>query len=126
MKKRTFDEMISYFNRTVSKMDIDTKYKMELLGMITAILQEYEETKPKWIPCSERLPEEDMWTGSGKQYSADVLITVVNTIEEETVIDYGHTMDGEWYSDTTDCFIPHGWKPVAWMPLPEPWKGEQE
>ena len=29
--------MVSYFNQTVADMDIDRKYKMELLGMITAI-----------------------------------------------------------------------------------------
>lgn len=37
MQKRKVDELISYFNRKVSDMDIDRKYKMELLGMITAI-----------------------------------------------------------------------------------------
>ena len=35
--KRKFDELISYFNRKVSDMSIDQKYKMELLGMISAI-----------------------------------------------------------------------------------------
>ena len=80
----------------------------------------------QWIPCSERLPEEDNCTGSGVQYSDDVLITVVNTMDEETIIDYGHTTDGEWYSETTDCFIPHGWKPIAWLPLPKAYEGETE
>ncbi len=37
MQKRKFDELISYFNRKVSDMSIDQKYKMELLGMISAI-----------------------------------------------------------------------------------------
>lgn len=46
MIKRNFDEMISYFNRTVADMDIDQKYKMILLGIITAIGQEHEWTKP--------------------------------------------------------------------------------
>ena len=35
--------MVSYFNQTVADMDIDRKYKMELLGMITAILQRHDE-----------------------------------------------------------------------------------
>ena len=46
MRKRNFDEMISYFNRTVADMDINQKYKMTLLGIITAIGQEHEWTKP--------------------------------------------------------------------------------
>ena len=42
MQKRKFDEMISYFNRKVSDMEIDRKYKMELLAMITAIGMAHE------------------------------------------------------------------------------------
>ena len=37
MQKRKIDELISHFNRKVADMDIDREYKMELLGMITAI-----------------------------------------------------------------------------------------
>lgn len=37
MRQKTMDEMITYFNQQVSEMDIDRKYKMALLGMITAI-----------------------------------------------------------------------------------------
>ena len=84
-----------------------------------------EPTVNQWIPCSERLPDEDYWTGANFQYSADVLMTVYNAEDEETIIDYGHTVDGSWYSDTTDCLVPSGWEVLAWMPLPEPYKGEE-
>lgn len=80
--------------------------------------------EPHWIPCSERLPDEDYWTGANFQYSADVLMTVYNAEDEETIIDYGHTVDGSWYSDTTDCLVPSWWEVLAWMPLPEPYKGD--
>ena len=43
MQKRKFDELISHFNRKVSDMSIDQKYKMELLGMISAIGFAHEE-----------------------------------------------------------------------------------
>ena len=52
MKKRTFDEAISYFNQTVADMDIDRKSKMKLLGLITAVVQAHEEAQcktGKWI-----------------------------------------------------------------------------
>lgn len=52
MQKRNMDEMISYFNRKVADMDIEQKYKMELLGMITAIGIKYEQSERKtgkWI-----------------------------------------------------------------------------
>lgn len=60
MPKRKFDELISYFNRKVSDMDIDRHYKMELLGTVTALgyAHEKESEECKWIPCSERLPED--------------------------------------------------------------------
>lgn len=48
--------MVSYFNQTVADMDIDRKYKMELLGMITAILQRHDEDvkpQPEIIRCKD-------------------------------------------------------------------------
>ena len=80
----------------------------------------------QWISCSERLPDEDYWTGANFQYSADVLMTVYNAEDEETIIDYGHTVDGSWYSDTTDCLVPSWWEVLAWMPLPEPYREVSE
>lgn len=58
MRRRTFEEIVSYFNQTVSEMDIERKYKMTLLGMVLALLQrrdedvaqiEPERKKGKWI-----------------------------------------------------------------------------
>lgn len=83
------------------------------------------EPEQRWIPCSEELPEEDHLTGAGVQYSDDVLMTVFNEEDDETVIDYGQMRDGEWYSISTDIIIPNWWKVTAWMPLPEPYKGGQ-
>ena len=44
MKKRSFDEMIAYFNRRVADMDISQDCKMELLGMVTALEYKHEKT----------------------------------------------------------------------------------
>lgn len=92
------------------------------------ILRKVPSAQPeqRWISCSERLPDEDYWTGANFQYSADVLMTVYNAEDEDTIIDYGHTVDGSWYSDTTDCFVPSWWEVLAWMPLPEPYKKGEE
>lgn len=37
MQTRKFDELIAHFNRKAAEMDIDTKYKIELLGMVSAL-----------------------------------------------------------------------------------------
>ena len=96
MRERSFDEMIAYFNRRVSEMDIAQDYKMELLGMVAALEYKHEKTAQQWIPCSERLPkpfEFCLWT----------------TTDGRVVY---HHCDG-MFSEYT-----------AWMPLPEPYKGE--
>lgn len=64
-----------------------------------------EEKEPKWIPCSERLPEENgeyLVTRESKGiYKFVDIVKKTNT-------------SGDIASDI-----------VAWMPLPEPYKGEQ-
>lgn len=37
MRQRSLDEMITYFNQEIDKMDIDRRYKIALLGTVTAI-----------------------------------------------------------------------------------------
>lgn len=95
------------------------------IGTLKSLIDKVPTIEPeqRWIPCEEQLPDEDILTGR-KKLSAEVLMTVVNTIDDETIIDYGSTINGEWYSDRTECFIPHFWKVVAWMPLPEPYQEE--
>ena len=62
MRKRNFDEMISYFNCTLADMDIDQKYKMTLLGIVMAIGQEHEWTKPVLCKDCKHNPK-DTWFG---------------------------------------------------------------
>ena len=74
-----------------------------------------------WIPCSERLPEE----------KTDVLIQFRGTMAVgfwENVLEYDD--DITWYANSgdgyfTDCNTVDGYDdPIAWMPLPEPYKGD--
>lgn len=80
------------------------------------------ETEPKWISCKEKMPEEDLWTGASQQYSYGVLMYVLND-DGERMIDFGHTIDGKWYSDTADTYVENSsnWKVIAWM-LPPSYK----
>jgi len=45
--------MITYFNQTVSEMDIDRKYKMTLLGIVTALLQKHDEDVAQMVRCKD-------------------------------------------------------------------------
>ena len=65
--------------------------------------------EPRWIPTSERLPNED-----GEYYAA-----VYDTDENYKYMDIAELEDGIWqYKDYV--------KVLAWMPLPEPYKMESE
>ena len=84
-------------------------------------LKELPSAQPeqRWIPCSERMPEEDHWLGgSGKQFSEQVLVTIANYDNDDIWVYVANTIDGEWILD-----LPRYCEVIAWMPLPEPWKG---
>ena len=82
----------------------------------------------KWIPVSERLPNEE----------EDVLVTVHflgleqkhpngwnDHIKENYYVDIACQIDGEWSSYSDEYKVARSRHVVvAWMPLPEPYKGE--
>ena len=88
---------------------------------IDAMLEAYEDldaewiikrlpSAQQWIPCSERLPEDD----------ETVIVTRDNDIIAIATFEEGEVNNG-WWMDfwyTEDNV-------KAWMPLPEPYKGEQ-
>ena len=65
-----------------------------------------------WIPCSERLPKE----------SRKYLVTVFDGIGKRTTTAPYHRRSNSWTLTGRMAY----WKVIAWMPLPEPYKGEQE
>lgn len=74
------------------------------------------ELEPHWIPCSERLPEEN------GQYLITIKYKHVNDSYEDVYAEHGEWLDGKW---DMFCFGHCGEVEdiIAWMPLPEPYKG---
>ena len=74
-------------------------------------LKDYQRLMQRWIPVTERLPEE----------AGEYLVTIsFGNNYHRIIMDF----DGEKFVERlipafTKCII-------AWMPLPEPWKGEEE
>lgn len=69
-----------------------------------------EDAKPeqRWVSCSERLPEPDQ-------------ICIVTDDERLGAYEYGFHSENH---DEIDGWTFLGRKIIAWMPLPEPYKGE--
>jgi len=64
------------------------------------------QSEQRWIPVTERLPEENMWTICQN--------------------DAGAMMIGKHDTEFGWMFPAYFDGIVAWMPLPEPWRGEEE
>lgn len=76
------------------------------------------EPEPKWIPCSERLPEED------GQYLITVKYKHVDGYDD-VYAEHGDWDNGKWdMFNFGHCGEVEGI--LAWMPLPEPYKGGEQ
>jgi len=80
----------------------------------------------KWIPCSERLPEEYgeyqiTWTTSayGKRFIGDSEYEITTEWDYENDRFKGEWLLPDYIKDHSDI------KVIAWMPLPEPYIPEQ-
>lgn len=106
-KNRTLEE-IQEDIRTLS--NIPSEF---LHAKLVELAEEVAElTKPKWIPCSDRLPDKPEYRENGY------------IVQRERVVEpFSAYWDGERWTNEDDGVID---KVMAWMPLPEPYKGECE
>ena len=86
--------------------------------------------KTRWIPVSERLPEEHEWMGTkrfGTTISDEVYVTFENPKGERFCkhLSFQNGKLSGFDQLEIDAFY-KGSKPIAWKPLPEPYRGEQE
>lgn len=89
------------------------------------------EPESKWILCNERMPEEHEWIGT-KKFGTTMSDEVYVTFEEpegERFTKHLKFQNGKlsrYDKVYMDAWF-KGAKPIAWMPLPKPYKeGEQD
>jgi hypothetical protein len=121
----TLEEAKTEIKESIKELHENGKYHAEFVqengnlvaeGLRQALdILEKVDTEPKWIPCGERLPEEE----------TDVLVCNANGDIQIS--------RGSYSTEMRDYFIWYttGWrfgKVIAWMPMPEPTRldGEEE
>ena len=108
------DELIekSYSSKTEGNRNAGIKNRA--YHKVKKIVQEVEEEyNSSWIPCSERLPKKEKktyWVCTDTEYQCECRWT-------NNRFGFG---EGEWGWSIFDT--PQYSKPIAWMPLPEPFK----
>lgn len=119
-----FPERIEDFIEQYSFRDDERTYTNgSKLIPVFRVKQAIEHYMTKWIPCSERLPElhrVDMQS-SGEYYmiSDSVIIT-----DGESIGLTKYEVDDDDRKGWLECEFEGNEDVVAWMPLPEPYKGE--
>ena len=104
--------------------ELTTKYGFDKIGIIEGEMflpmkEVFEKLVQRWIPCSERLPEE----------GTEVIVTDKNgSVWSDIYFDYKDKEDASpcfhrWDDEMWQCFTPDV---LAWMPLPESYKEEGE
>lgn len=80
------------------------------------------ENLTSWIPCDERLPE---YNALSEYYES-----VIVTLDDGRVVDGCYrNKDKEWWVDAADgehYSINATGHVIAWMPLPDPYRGKEE
>ena len=103
---------------------MDTGEILEALDMAISALKKQEEDR--WIPVTERLPEEKdagILKKLGTNKRSDYVLATVE-VEGERMTVMACTYDGKWYWNMEYAFPDY--KIIAWRPLPEPYEAEEE
>ena len=102
-------ERLSNIYRVVKTYE-DAEWNRAIYKSTEIVKEVAEEYNGCWIPCSERLPEDD-----------SICMVTVEYPNNETVVDYG------WFDRKSVCWFVGTQEfrtsnILAWQPLPEPFK----
>ena len=107
----------TFMKRTIAKADESCWDLCDKLNFVPAI--EEAEPEQKWIPVGERLPEE-------KSNWKNVTVLDENGDSAFTYVSVGYYLsDGWWIVDNEPMEDGNLIRVIAWMPLPEAYKGDE-
>ena len=99
-----------------------TKQFREAYELAMKALRKTERKTGKWIPCSERLPEPNRHDA----LNVDVYYLAQTEFGDMIVASYNESHEGTKWWEQMYSYRIFDDEIVAWMPLPEPWKGGEE
>lgn len=112
-RQAAIDAVTAWLNKAINPNNRSKYNDGEIAAYETALseLKKIQSAQPEWIPVTDRLPKVD-------NISKRVLATTSWGLVKEAYYCVDHwSIDGIDYKFTSV---------IAWMPLPEPWKGEEE
>lgn len=119
----TLDEQISFCEEKSKNIKLKTEPQT-----FVNIKNSLEKLKNPWIPVSERLPEccgyPVLLTVENKFNQRFVCKAFTNYMKEGKPLFY--TNEKEYCKELASNKLSNAWKPIAWMPLPEPYSADSE
>ena len=130
-RQQAFDALRTCYDTETVTMDNGDEYINygDAVGEIEQLPSVHPEQR--WIPCSDRMPEEYEWIGT-KRFGTTISDEVYVTFEApdgQRFTDHISFQNGKLSrSDAEKMRVWYkGAKPIAWKPQPEPYQGgEQE
>lgn len=137
MKQIYVDTLLNTLNQMYKKPESSEDYMTigydhAIADAIITVFKQPTIEESEWIPVIERMPEERRGYDSRlvnkfPMVSSKCLATVSEGDSEFRFVDLCHTINGKWFSDTLNHFIPEDdWEVLAWKDASEPWKGDED
>lgn len=120
--------LVSSKGAEVQRGYIEGQFNEEDVEAFRMAIEALEQSQ--WVPCSESMPEEHEWLGTkhfGTTKSDEVYVTFENPKGERFCRHLSFQNGKLSTSDqsTIDAWF-KGSRPIAWMTMPDPWKGEEK